>query len=222
MNKWWAISCVAHQRNCVITENVNIFGCVIPPLLFSRFRTSFTWKWLVFWVRSHTSFFSSTPCLSVTTHEQTLGFFQSAVQFMKIEALRQRFPSYGTCTPRVHLPVWRGTFKVINRKENILTCYLFSNICTYIGEYHFKKSWYVCCWIYIYYYQSWQNILSSEIVRGTCSSAEMLKGYMVRERLGTPAKESHFVDLCRLRIQCIIVLWTFYLWITLHVGKTVP
>jgi len=35
----------------------------------------------------------------------------------------------------------------------------------------------------------WKNILPAPMVRGTCSSIEMLKGYMARESLGTPALE---------------------------------
>jgi len=30
--------------------------------------------------------------------------------------------------------------------------------------------------------------------RGTCSSVEMLKGYMVKESLGTPALEPHLIS----------------------------
>jgi len=32
----------------------------------------------------------------------------------------------------------------------------------------------------------WKKILSAPMFRGTCSSTEMLKGYMARESLGTP------------------------------------
>ena len=34
---------------------------------------------------------------------------------------------------------------------------------------------------------AWKKILPAPMFRGTCSSAEMLKGYMARESLGTPA-----------------------------------
>jgi len=45
----------------------------------------------------------------------------------------------------VHLPIRRGTFKVRNRRKNIFTCCLFSNICTYITWYYFQKSLYAYC-----------------------------------------------------------------------------
>jgi len=32
--------------------------------------------------------------------------------------------------------------------------------------------------------------------RGTCASVEMLKGYMVRKRLGTPALEDGMAESC--------------------------
>jgi len=45
--------------------------------------------------------------------------------------------------------------------------------------------------------------------RGTCSSVKMLKGYMVRERLGTPAVK-YIIKRCNM--ACAILPWTGRLW----------
>jgi len=83
-------------------------------------------------------------------------------------------------------------------EQNIFTYNFFPNICTYISEYSFQQSLYAYCLIYLWIRKCFVTAnfrgtcSSAECWRGTCLSVEMLKGYTVRERLGTPALDHNF------------------------------
>jgi len=69
----------------------------------------------------------------------------------------------------------------------MFTYHSFQNIYTYIGEYYFqnhymriRKHIFVIC----------LSLFVIRNFRGTCSSIEMLKGYVARESLGTPGLDS--------------------------------
>ena len=107
--------------------------------------------------------------------------------------------------PRHTLATPRGTFKVSNRRE----------IFIYIS--FISKNLYICQLILkpLYAYMSVINHKNFVIrnFRGTCSSFEVLKGYMlicrnvedmVRERLGTPALEIRFRTHDRLFVKFIL------------------
>jgi len=86
----------------------------------------------------------------------------------------------------VHLPIWRGAFKVSNRRE--IVCLhnniLFISIYTYSSEDYFKNHYMLIGkYIFVIFLTLfvWRNF------RGTCLSVKMLKGYMARESSGTPA-----------------------------------
>jgi len=82
-------------------------------------------------------------------------------------------PNLGYMYPGGTFSYVNGTFKVRKYKVKIYLYYLYANIYTYISEYHFKTQ-FVLTVKYIYYF------------KGACSSVQMLKGYIVRQRLGTP------------------------------------
>jgi len=60
------------------------------------------------------------------------------------------------------------SFQIIHKSVNII----FKNHCMLIGKY-----------IFVIYF----SLFVTRNFRDTCSSSEMLKGYMVRETLGTPS-----------------------------------
>jgi len=77
----------------------------------------------------------------------------------------------------VYFPICRGTFKISNRRERYVYILLISKYSNLKYKVLLKIQW------------SFVVLLSLFVIRnfrGTCSSVEMLKGCMVRERLGTP------------------------------------
>jgi len=67
----------------------------------------------------------------------------------------------------------------------MLTYYSFRNIYTYISEYYFRNHYILISkYIFVIFF----NLFVIKNFRGTCSSIEMLKGYMARESLGAPAQ----------------------------------
>jgi len=93
-----------------------------------------------------------------------------------VYCLQQRFPTWGTCTLGVHLPIWRGPFGVSNRREKYIRILIISKYSEYISSTVLKiQGIFVSPKLFVI-----RNF------RGTCSSVQMRKGYMVRKRLGTP------------------------------------
>jgi len=66
--------------------------------------------------------------------------------------------------------------------KNIFIYCLFTNNCTYISEYYFQNR-YMLIGKYIRLVMIKYFLIRN--IRGTCSSVEMLQGYLVREKLGT-------------------------------------
>jgi len=94
--------------------------------------------------------------------------------------LKQGFPTGGTCTctPRDTFCLSEGVhLRLAIEEKNIFTYPFFPNIYTYISEWYIQKSLYAYCqihlWIIVTKYFVMRNF------RGTCSSVEILKGYMV-------------------------------------------
>jgi len=76
----------------------------------------------------------------------------------------------------VHLPIWRGTFEVSNRRGKYI--YI-----SFISKY--SKIWKLSTKNSVEFCYFTQPFVIRNI-RSTCLSVEMLTVYMVRERLGTP------------------------------------
>jgi len=84
----------------------------------------------------------------------------------------------------VHLPIQRGTFKVSNRRE----IYIYTS---FISKYLYIYQWILFSKAIVCLLLNISRLIMIKYFvirnfRGTCSSVEMLKGYMVRKRLGTP------------------------------------
>ena len=92
----------------------------------------------------------------------------------------------------VHLPIWRGTFEVRNRREKMFTYYSFWNIYTYISEHYFQNHYTL---IGKYILVIFHSLFVIRDFRGTCSSIEMLKGYMARESLIAPVPNLNQIPL---------------------------
>jgi len=117
----------------------------------------------------------------------TLCYFQKICY-----ALIQGLPTWVHVSLGVHLLIWMGTFKVSNRRDK----YIYS-LC--ISKYLYIYQWILFSKTIICFLLNKTIISHGKITakksnydierhfRGTCSSVEMLNGYMVRERLGTPA-----------------------------------
>ena len=107
-------------------------------------------------------------------------FVENGVISIESVGLKQRFPTWGACTPK-------GTFRVSDRRSIYIYISLLPNIYTYISEYYFQNPLYAYCWIY--QWLTMLNILSLDILgvhlhqskcwKGTCLYFQMLKGYML-------------------------------------------
>ena len=118
--------------------------------------------------------------MTLTHHKCVLGCTTFASNILNL-----------TSNPKVGVPklgymypyASRGTFEVSNRRKNMFTCYYFRNIYTYISEYYFQNH-------YMLIGKHILVIFNSHFVkrnfRYTCSSIEMLKGYMARDSFITP------------------------------------
>ena len=90
----------------------------------------------------------------------------------------QWFPTWGTCTLAVHLPIWKGTFIVQPQQINFETWNW-----VYLQSSKIPKVILKIQWIFVFSL----SLLVIRNVTGRCLSVEILKGYMVRESLRTPA-----------------------------------
>jgi len=94
----------------------------------------------------------------------------------------------------VHLSIWRGTFKVSNEREIIFVHYFWISIHMSVNV--IFKNRYV---IFVKRSASMIVIIKYFIIRhvwSTCSSVEMLKGYVVRKRFGTPVLHVSRIPVC--------------------------
>ena len=87
-------------------------------------------------------------------------------------------------TLEIDFPIWKGTFKVSNSRENFVYILFISKYSyLYIGlrQWMFSKSLYA--YIGKYIFVIFLSLFVIRNFRGTCSYNEMLKGYIARESL---------------------------------------
>ena len=94
--------------------------------------------------------------------------------------LCQRFPTWGTSLHvpiGVHLPIRGVHLRLAIEEKHIFTYLWFPNIYTYISESYFQKPLYACFKIYLWLITTKYFVIRN--FRGTCSSEEIPKGYVV-------------------------------------------
>jgi len=97
----------------------------------------------------------------------------------------------GYMYPEGYVCLSEGVYlRLIIEGKNMFTYYSFRNIYRYISEYYFQNHYML---IAKYVFVIFLTLFVIKMFWGTCSSLDMLNGYMTRESLGTPvlAKSIH-------------------------------
>jgi len=87
-------------------------------------------------------------------------------------------PNLGYMYPQGYICLFEGVhLRLAIEERNIFTYHFFPNIYTYISEWYIQKSLYAYCQMHLWIIMTKYFVMRN--FRGTCSSVEMLKGYMV-------------------------------------------
>ena len=121
--------------------------------------------------------------------------------------LEQRYPNWDHVHLGVHLPIWRGMSKVSNRREKISLYIIYFELFTHISVNNIFKNHDMLIGKYIFVI--FVSLFFIRGFRGTRSSIEMLKVYMVRKSLRTLVLEhSKYWERCILCLfQCLLVVF---------------